>query len=73
MKIKVESAIELTPKQTESIQKQIQQAYGDKAIIGFEVDPNLIGGIRIVSPEKTLDLSLAARLSQLNQALQTSW
>lgn len=66
MNIVIESAIELTKDQKQSLAKKLNHDQ-----IEFKVDPNLIGGLRVISPQKILDLSLKARLAMLKQNLNT--
>lgn len=72
MRVTIESAIELSDSQTAALNKKVVEAFGKKVEIFHKIDPNLIGGLRIITPHKTVDLSLAARLAQLNHSLQTT-
>jgi len=70
MNIVVETAIELDGSQVQEIEKKINKLITGKKSISYQVDPNIIGGMRIITPHKTVDMSLAARLDLVNQALQ---
>ena len=71
MNIVVESAVELTEKQVDALEKNFSNNLAKGYSVSYRVDSTLIGGLRIVTPKKTIDMSLAAKLTQLSQALQT--
>lgn len=68
MKIIVESAIKLSAKQQTSINQWITSTDQD-VVVEYRVSPELLGGLRVVMPQKTIDLSVAARLAQLKQVI----
>mmetsp|Transcript_23896 Transcript_23896/g.35067 ORF Transcript_23896/g.35067 Transcript_23896/m.35067 type:complete len:211 (+) Transcript_23896:68-700(+) len=45
---------------------------GKKVDLTFKEDNNIIGGLQIVIGDKVLDLSIAARVTELNMALETA-
>lgn len=69
MKVKVESAIELSVDQRKDLEVKLGQILGKSLQIEYVTNPALLGGLRIVSKNKTLDMSLAARLTQLSNTL----
>lgn len=69
MNILVESAIDLSEHQVKTLTDKLQKEFGKKTTVTFKTDSDLIGGIRIVTPTKTVDMSLAARLSQMSKVI----
>lgn len=69
MKIIIESAIELSSTQIASLETKLGEIFNSKLNLEFQVSEDVIGGIRIVAPNKTLDLSLAAKLTLLKASL----
>ena len=71
MKVTIESAIELSQAQLKSLTTNLEKTLGDKVQVENKVDPQIIGGIRIVTASKVVDLSLAARVNRLQETLVT--
>lgn len=71
MKVTIESAIELSQAQLKSLTTNLEKTLGDKVKVENKVDPQIIGGIRIVTASKVVDLSLAARVNRLQETLVT--
>ncbi|MBU0660731.1 ATP synthase F1 subunit delta [Patescibacteria group bacterium] len=49
--------------------KTVEQAFGDKTEVTTEIDPALIGGIKIRTEDTLLDGSIQAQLIQLQQQI----
>jgi F-type H+-transporting ATPase subunit O len=45
---------------------------GKKVDITYKQDPNIIGGLQIVIGDRVMDLSIAARVTELNMVLESS-
>jgi F0F1-type ATP synthase delta subunit len=69
MKIRVESAISLSPAQTKALTDKLQQILGTKPTIKFVVNPDLLGGLKLVTQEKVIDLSIKVQLESLTDNL----
>jgi len=59
----------LTEAQTSRLQTALNSLYGRDLKINLNVDPALIGGIRIQVADEVVDASVAARLGQLHRQL----
>ncbi|HYD35647.1 MAG TPA: F0F1 ATP synthase subunit delta [Vitreimonas sp.] len=71
--VTITSAIELTAKQLESIQKAVQKKYSHQEIsYQTEVDPGVIGGISIRIGSLEFDGTLKQKFAALRQGLKAS-
>ena len=73
MNIVVESAIKLDTSTQQQLQKQLSGLSKSKLSFTYKTEPNLVGGLRITTPSKVVDLSLAAKLNQLRNTLLTNY
>jgi len=64
---KVESAVALTPEQQSGVAANVQKLYGSGLNLSFEVNPALVGGLRVRVGSDVYDGSVAARLRQLEE------
>ncbi len=70
MNILVESAIELDQDQVENLQGIFKRSLGKDVEIQTEVDPKILGGLRItVNGSKQIDLSLLGKLDYVKKVL----
>lgn len=69
MHITVESAIELDQSQKDELKQKISSQIGEPVNLSFTVDRKILGGLRIITPKKTIDLSIKAKLNQLETTL----
>lgn len=68
----VESRYPLNSDQKQKLaQKLVKSDQAGDHQIEYRIDPSIIGGLRLVTPEQTIDLSIAARIQQLGERLQT--
>lgn len=65
----VYSAFPLDRNQLGEIAAPLEKRFGRKLNLSVEVDPTLIGGIRVVVGDEVLDTSIKARLQQMQAAL----
>lgn len=65
----VHSAFALDAAQLADVVATLEKRFGRKLKATVEVDPSLIGGIRVVVGDEVLDTSVAARLEQMKVAL----
>jgi len=69
MKFVIESVVELTLAQKKALESKAKKV--DKtATFDYLLDKSLIGGLRISSNSKVLDLTLKAKLNQLRSELE---
>lgn len=65
----VYSAFPIEPTQLADVVKALEQRFARKLNAKVEVEPALIGGIRVVVGDEVLDTSVKARLEQMKMAL----
>jgi F-type H+-transporting ATPase subunit delta len=63
----VESAVALTSEQQSSVAANLQKLYGSGLNLSFDVNPALVGGLRVRVGSDVYDGSVAARLRQLEE------
>lgn len=68
MTITIESAIPLTIEQQQEVEKVLSQKE-KKATFVYTVNPDVLGGLRVTMGGKRIDLSLAGKLQQVQQAI----
>ena len=66
--VRVTTAVELTDDQRSKIETAVEEKMGS-ALIVEEVNPSIIGGIRIVAGSKELDATVKGRLNRLRATL----
>jgi len=68
--VHVTSMEKLSKKQEDIIRKDLEKKYPDANLkIENEIDPNIIGGIKIVVNDESIDLSLRNYLSKLKESI----
>jgi F-type H+-transporting ATPase subunit delta len=65
----IHSAFPIEPTQLAEIVAKLEQRFGRRLRPVVELDPSLIGGIRVVVGDEVLDTSVKARLDQMKVAL----
>ena len=65
---KVESAVALTPEQQSGVSERLQKLYGNGLNLTFQVNPTLLGGLRVRVGSDVYDGSVAARLQELEES-----
>ena len=68
----VESSVELSPEERRNIEAQLASRYGRGLTISYQVDPSLIGGVRIKVGSDVYDGSVAGRLHALQESFQAA-
>jgi F-type H+-transporting ATPase subunit delta len=64
----VESAIALSPSESERIASGLAKDYGNNLSFRYQVDPTLLGGLKIKVGDDVLDGSVKGRLDRLAKA-----
>ncbi|MBV8726617.1 MAG: ATP synthase F1 subunit delta [Candidatus Eremiobacteraeota bacterium] len=65
----ITSALELSPRQLDELVKELEQHYATHFEVKHKVDPQLIGGVRIMMGDRRIDGSVAGRLDELSRVL----
>ncbi len=65
----VTTALELTAQQLSALVKELETRYATHFEVTQKVDPNLIGGVRIMMGDRRIDGSVAGRLDELSREL----
>jgi F-type H+-transporting ATPase subunit delta len=68
----VTSAVELAEKDKEALRSSLRKQYGDDLIFSFNVDPSLMGGLRVRVGDRLIDTSIASRLATLRDSLASA-
>lgn len=66
----VTSARPLSAPQTESVNAALRAAVGRKVAVALNVDPKLLGGLKVKVGSRLIDASLAAKLQRLQLAMK---
>ena len=66
----ITSADELSSEQKINIKEKIKNILGDKLLLNFKVDKNIIGGLVIKVGSKMIDTSLANKINKLKIAMK---
>src|SRR5687768_9704412 len=59
---KIESAVPLSPEQQSGVSSSLEKIYGRGLNLAFEVNPSLVGGLRVRVGSDVYDGTVAARL-----------
>jgi F-type H+-transporting ATPase subunit delta len=70
--LRVTSARPLAPGELQAIVGRLSQAYGTPFDVTQSVDPNLIGGVRIMLGDRVADGTVAGRLLDIARLLSTN-
>ena len=68
-RLTITSAKQLDPQQLQMLVSRIEQLYAKKFDVAQQVDPQLIGGVRIMMGDRRIDGSVAGRLEELSRTL----
>ncbi|MGB0384975.1 MAG: ATP synthase F1 subunit delta [Ardenticatenaceae bacterium] len=63
------SAQELSKDEIQKLERQLRGKHGDNLQVAYEVDPQLLGGMRIRVGDQVMDHTVAARLNALREQL----
>ena len=70
-KAEVTSAIALSDDEKEQIRKRLIAEHGEGLSFSFDVDPALLGGLRVRVGDRLIDNSVASRLATLRESLSS--
>jgi len=71
LKAEISSAIELSEKEKEQIRQRLIAEHGEAMTFAFDVDPALLGGLRVRVGDRLVDNSIASRLATLRESLNS--
>jgi F0F1-type ATP synthase delta subunit len=70
LKVQITTAVELTDKQSMSMEKALKAKLADSGLVfEYKVDPNVLGGLRVIVGSREFDRTLRTRLEQIRQNL----
>lgn len=67
--VRVISAFELTPQQVANTKRMLSEKFNAKAEPTFEVDPDLIGGMKLIIGDRVYDNTIKGQLERLKKHL----
>jgi F-type H+-transporting ATPase subunit delta len=70
MRGKVLTAVALPEKRQGEIKQKLEKQTGRKLVLGYDVDPGIIGGLVLQIGDKVLDASLKAQLSKMKEQIK---
>ena len=71
LKAEVTSAIELSDEEKQQIRRRLVAEHGEGLTFTFDVDPALLGGLRVRVGDRLVDNSVASRLAALRESLSS--
>ena len=69
IKAEIVSAAVLSADEQEQIRQSLIKQYGDGLVFDFQVDPSLLGGLRVRVGDRLTDNSVASRLTKLRESI----
>ena len=69
VKAEITSAVELSAADQEQLRDSLTAQYGPGLVFSFQVDPSLMGGLRVRVGDHLTDTSVASRLSKLRESV----
>lgn len=68
-RVRAESAVALSDSQKKRLEEKLEKHTGSRIEITYEVVPSLIGGMRLVMDNRTIDDTVKARLTEIGAVL----
>jgi len=68
-KAEITSAAPLSDDEQEQLRRSLIATHGDGLIFSFQVDPTLLGGLRVRVGDRLIDNSVASRLAKLRESI----
>ena len=63
------SAVPLTDKEQQALRDKLEKRFGKKMILKCQVDPSLLGGVRVETEGRVLDGTLRTRLQEIKEVM----
>ena len=67
----VQSAVPLTAADQNALREKLEKRFGRKMILKLEVDPALLGGVRVETEGRVLDGTLRTRLQEIKEVMDS--
>ena len=71
LRAEVTSAVELSDEEMQQIRQRLTAEHGEGLTFTFDVDPALLGGLRVRVGDRLVDNSVASRLATLRESLSS--
>ena len=68
---RVESAVPLTESEQQALRQKLEQRFGKKMVLDLQVDPSLLGGVRVETEGRVLDGTLRTRLQEIKEVMDS--
>lgn len=72
VKAEIVSAGELSASEQEQLRQRLIQEHGPDLVFSFQVDPSIMGGLRVRVGDHLTDMSVVSRLNALRESLMTA-
>lgn len=72
VRVRAESAVELTEEQKDRLADRLSKRTGRRVIVSFEVNPALLGGMRLFYDNRQIDDTVKSRLNEIAERLKRS-
>lgn len=71
MQAEIVSAVELSEEEQAKIRRKLTAEYGEGLVFSFQVDPAIMGGLRVRVGDHLIDNSVASRLASLRETMSS--
>lgn len=68
---RVVSAVALTDKEKDALREKLEKRFGRRIVLNCQVDPAVLGGIRVETEGRVLDGTLRSRLQEIKEVMNT--
>ncbi len=68
---RVMSAVPLTAEEQEALREKLEKRFGRRMILECQVDPALLGGVRVETEGRVMDGTLRARLQEIKEVMDS--
>ena len=69
MRATITTAVKLAPRDRDRVAIQLSERLGKTVTMRVEVDPSILGGLKVQYGDRLIDASVATRLQQLRRRL----
>lgn len=67
----VYSAVPLTEGEREALRQKLEKRFGHRMVLNCQVDPALLGGVRVETEGRVLDGTLRTRLEEIKEVMES--
>ena len=68
---RVVSAVALTDKEKDALREKLEKRFGRRIVLNCQVDPAVLGGIRVETEGRVLDGTLRSRLQEIKEVMNS--